>query len=582
MNKNFEQMLRLVDYVDGLMVVDKNCIIRHYYTAYPDLVNLRQDEPLNRSLFEIYPSLKREDSYICRALETGESFINYEQTYINYKGDSMEANCSAVPIKEHGEVVGVIDMVIYKDAHVTERRLSFDISLISALTKSYNTSDQSLEDIVTQDGEMIRIKEKILQTADSDAHVLVYGKTGTGKELIVNAIQKTSRRKDAPFIKQNCASIPSTLLESILFGTTKGSYTGAKDTPGLFELADGGTLFLDEINSMELTAQAKLLRVLEDNCIRRIGAKEEKQVNVRIIAAVNEDPEGCVERNKIREDIFYRLCVLRYDIPELYRRKGDIPLLMEYFRKHYNKKFHKQIMAYSSEVQDIFLAYNWPGNVRELKNVIESAFHNNHTAILTRNDIPNYILSRLAVDTIRAWNADTDSLEEAVKKERAMMAPVKERADFVIDTSRTSTAQLRGELLRLFGQEGEKGGMTVSVTSFGFKYGLPLEADLVFDVRFMPNPFYMEDLRPRTGLDQAVADYVFHFPQTQDYMRRLEDLLAFSLPLYAEEGKTSLTIAVGCTGGHHRSVAVTHALAGFIHGLGYQVLENHRDMPRGG
>lgn len=165
--------------MDGLMVDDKNCIIRHYYTAYPDLVNLRQDEPLNRSLFEIYPTLKREDSYICRALKTGESFINYEQTYINYKGDAMDANCSAVPIKEHGEVVGVIDMVIYKDAHVTERRLSFDISLISALTKSYNTSDQSLEDIVTQDGEMIRIKEKILQTADSDAHVLVYGKTGT-------------------------------------------------------------------------------------------------------------------------------------------------------------------------------------------------------------------------------------------------------------------------------------------------------------------------------------------------------------------------------------------------------------------
>ena len=334
MNKNFEQMLRLVDYVDGLMVVDKNCIIRHYYTAYPELVNLRQDEPLNRSLFEIYPSLKREDSYICRALETGESFINYEQTYINYKGDSMEANCSAVPIKEHGEVVGVIDMVIYK---------------------------------------------------------------------------------------QNCASIPSTLLESILFGTTKGSYTGAKDTPGLFELADGGTLFLDEINSMELTAQAKLLRVLEDNCIRRIGAKEEKQVNVRIIAAVNEDPEGCVERNKIREDIFYRLCVLRYDIPELYRRKGDIPLLMEYFRKHYNKKFHKQIMAYSSEVQDIFLAYNWPGNVRELKNVIESAFHNNHTAILTRNDIPNYILSRLAVDTMHAEDVRGLPLHEMLARYEVLL-----------------------------------------------------------------------------------------------------------------------------------------------------------------
>ena len=177
----------------------------------------------------------------------------------------------------------------------------------------------------------------------------------------------------------------------------------------------------------------------------------------------------------------------------------------------------------------------------------------------------------------------TASLEEAVERERMVMAPIRDRADFVIDTSRTSTAQLRRELMRLFGKAGETGGgMSVSVTSFGFKYGLPMEADLVFDVRFMPNPFYMEDLRPRTGLDQAVADYVFHFPQTQDYMRRLEDLLAFSLPLYAEEGKTSLTIAVGCTGGHHRSVAVTHALAGFIHGLGYQVLENHRDMTRGG
>ena len=122
--------------------------------------------------------------------------------------------------------------------------------------------------------------------------------------------------------------------------------------------------------------------------------------------------------------------------------------------------------------------------------------------------------------------------------------------------------------------------MTVSVTSFGFKYGLPLDADLVFDVRFMPNPFYIEDLRPRTGLDQAVSDYVFQFPQTRDYMKKLEDLLAFSLPLYAEEGKTSLTIAVGCTGGHHRSVAVAHALAETIRGLNYPVTESHRDMGR--
>lgn len=173
------------------------------------------------------------------------------------------------------------------------------------------------------------------------------------------------------------------------------------------------------------------------------------------------------------------------------------------------------------------------------------------------------------------------SLAEAVKKESEMMASVRQRADFVIDTSRLSTAQLRGELLKRFGdEEGQKGGITVSVTSFGFKHGLPLEADLVFDVRFMPNPFYIDELRHQTGLDAPVAEYVMNFQQTKDYLKRLEELLAFSLPLYAEEGKTGLTIAVGCTGGHHRSVAVTHALTEYIQTLGYQVTENHRDINR--
>ena len=216
-------------------------------------------------------------------------------------------------------------------------------------------------------------------------------------------------------------AIPSTLLESILFGTTKGSFTGAQDTPGLFELADGGTLFLDEINSMELDAQAKLLRVLEDNKIRRIGAKSEKTVDVRIIAAVNEEPEGCVESNKIREDLFYRLCVLRYDVPTLFERKGDIPLLAEHFRRHYNKKLHKQIIAYSEEVMEIFNKYDWPGNVRELKNVVESAFHNNHEAIITVNDIPNYILSRLKIDDLRKSKDFNLSLNEMISRYEQMI-----------------------------------------------------------------------------------------------------------------------------------------------------------------
>ena len=172
------------------------------------------------------------------------------------------------------------------------------------------------------------------------------------------------------------------------------------------------------------------------------------------------------------------------------------------------------------------------------------------------------------------------SLEEAVRRESQLMAPVEERADYVIDTSHTSTAQLRGELLRLFGTQDEKAGLSVNVMSFGFKHGLPMEADLVFDVRFLPNPYYIEDLRRKTGMDPEVYDYVFGFQQTQEFVKKLEDLLAFSLPLYAEEGKTVLVIAVGCTGGHHRSVSVARALAAYIRQLGYPVSENHRDMSR--
>lgn len=174
-----------------------------------------------------------------------------------------------------------------------------------------------------------------------------------------------------------------------------------------------------------------------------------------------------------------------------------------------------------------------------------------------------------------------DSLDEAVRMEREFMWPVRQRADFIIDTSRISTARLRQELLNLFGESGEKGGMTVNIISFGFKYGLPLEADLVFDVRFMPNPFYIADLRNLTGLDKAVSDYVFRFPQTSEFLKHIGELLTFSLPLYAQEGKTGLVIAIGCTGGHHRSVAIAHEVVNRIREQGYPVTEVHRDMGRG-
>ena len=175
---------------------------------------------------------------------------------------------------------------------------------------------------------------------------------------------------------------------------------------------------------------------------------------------------------------------------------------------------------------------------------------------------------------------ECDSLEGAIALERRMLAPLRERAEFVVDTSDLSTAKLRGELLRLFGRGSQEGAMTVSVTSFGFKHGLPREADLVFDVRFLPNPYYVQELRPRTGLDDGVRDYVFSGGAAEEFLEKLQDLVGFLLPKYVEEGKTALVVAVGCTGGHHRSVAIAHALAAYIRGRGYPVTESHRDLGR--
>lgn len=177
--------------------------------------------------------------------------------------------------------------------------------------------------------------------------------------------------------------------------------------------------------------------------------------------------------------------------------------------------------------------------------------------------------------------AESGGLVQAVERERVAMAPVRERADFVISTTSQPVKKLRGQILDMFGPRGKGNAeMSVTVTSFGFKYGLPLEADLVFDVRFLPNPFYVRELRDGTGLDDGVRDFVFACPETGEFLERLENLLAFLLPHFVEEGKSALVVAVGCTGGRHRSVAVTHALTEYIQGLGYAASETHRDMTR--
>ena len=222
------------------------------------------------------------------------------------------------------------------------------------------------------------------------------------------------------------------------------------------------------------------------------------------------------------------------------------------------------------------------GPLSEFFDVLEKLRGMEQVRLLFLDADPETILHRYKETRRRhPLREKADSLEEAVRLEREMMLPLREQADVVIDTSHISTAQLRQKVLQRFSDTGEQGGMSVNVISFGFKYGLPLEADLVFDARFLPNPFYIEELRDLTGLDAAVSGYVFGFPQAGEFLERVWALLDFSLPLYAEEGKTSLSIAVGCTGGRHRSVAMAHALVKRIRERSFPVTEVHRDMGRG-
>jgi arginine utilization regulatory protein len=241
---------------------------------------------------------------------------------------------------------------------------------------------------------MLEIKDKILKVSETESSVLIYGATGTGKELVAQAIHRHSDRHDKPFVSLNCAAIPATLLESTLFGTVKGSYTGAENKKGLFEIAHGGTLFLDEINSMEIVIQAKILKVIEEQKMLRVGGLEYIDIDVRVVTAVNEMPWKSIKDGKLREDLFYRLSVVQINLPTLKERKNDIKILTGYFIDMFNRKMGRRIIGINEEVEDVFNRYTWPGNVRELKNVIEGAFNLATYNIIELNDLPDYILNR--------------------------------------------------------------------------------------------------------------------------------------------------------------------------------------------
>ncbi len=393
-----ENMQEILDYVqEGIHIIDNTGKIVYYNKFAQKLDEIDREKAVGRHILEIYPSLSHDTSTLLKAIRTGKPIFDVEQTFVNYKGDKITTINSSIPIKSKGRIVGALE--ISKD--ITEvRKLSEKIvELQSELYSTDNknkpkdkmTAGFTFVDIIGQNAEMLKIKSLALKAAATSSPVIIYGETGTGKELFVQSIHNSSPRKNKPFIAQNCAALPSNLLEGILFGTVKGGFTGAEDRPGLFEVADGGTLLLDEINSMPLDLQAKLLRVIQDKTVRRVGAIKTTKVDVRIIAATNIHPEKAIENNLLRKDLYYRLNVVSISIPDLKDRTDDIPRLTDYFIQKYNTLLGKNVKKIDDEVMELFMNYTWPGNVRELEHLIEGIMTIYDTEIIRLEHLPSQI-----------------------------------------------------------------------------------------------------------------------------------------------------------------------------------------------
>lgn len=378
-----ECVAKLYDHLDALIIINHEGIVE--YSIMLCASGLENEGFTGKHILDVYPNLTEQTSSHCRVMKSGRPIFNETQTVKDMNGNVYVLENSTYPIEYHNEIIGTVEgsVLLSKNGKAvlhTEKKEKKEVGL------------HSLDQMITEDPVMLDIKEKVKKIAPTDSPVLIYGETGTGKELIAQAIHHYSRRCGGPFISQNCSAIPSSLLESILFGTVKGSYTGAENRKGLFELAHGGTLFLDELNSMDMAMQAKILKAIEDGRIRRLGAEKETEVSVRVVSAVNEDPFQSISAGTLRRDLYFRLGVIQINLPPLRNRRGDIAILTEFFIGQYNEKMGKHISSVSNFIWNTFHHYDWPGNVRELKNAIEYAFHLASGDVLTLKDIPEHIL----------------------------------------------------------------------------------------------------------------------------------------------------------------------------------------------
>ncbi|MEG0829363.1 MAG: sigma 54-interacting transcriptional regulator [Anaerovoracaceae bacterium] len=376
--KDYEKIIEHLTEIfsEAIHVVDENGKTIIYNDEMAALEKINREDALGKPFREVFYHIPLGESTLYRALQKNKATLNQQQTYLNQYGKEITTINSTVPVEVDGKVIGAIEVAkdITKIKSMSDTILQLQEEKIEPFkVETPKIKKYKFDQIIGKNPQLLQVIERGKKAARTDATVFIYGETGTGKELFAQSIHFEGARKNAPFLAQNCAALPESLLEGILFGTTKGGFTGAVDRAGLFEQASGGTLLLDEISAMPYDLQSKLLRVLQEDYIRRVGGSKDIPVNVRIIATVNEPAEVLLEEGALRKDLYYRLNIVSMNIMPLRNRLDDLPILVQHFLEKYNKKYEKEIWMASEGAIEKLASHDYPGNIRELENVIMSA-----------------------------------------------------------------------------------------------------------------------------------------------------------------------------------------------------------------
>jgi PAS domain S-box-containing protein len=399
---------------DGIFTVDQNWKITSFNRAAEEITGIPRDEAIGKTCCDVFrANICESDCALRHTIDTGQPVVGKAIYIINSDGRRIPISISTAILRDdEGHIMGGVE---------TFR----DLSLIAELRKEL-WGRYSFADIISKNHRMRELFAILPQVAVSGSTTLIEGESGTGKELFARAIHNLSPRHNGPFVVANCAALPDTLLESELFGYKAGAFTGAnKDKPGRFALADGGTLFLDEIGDVSPAVQVRLLRVLQEQTFEPLGGTRTEKSSARVLLATNHSLEELVEKGAFRQDLFYRINVVRLALPPLRRRKEDIPLLLDHFIARFNRLQGKDISGISPMTMEILAGHEYPGNVRELENIIEHAFVLCQGGVIEPHHLPENLRprassrgSRPGKGTRTLKEAERWAIVEALKRNR--------------------------------------------------------------------------------------------------------------------------------------------------------------------